>query len=110
MFCARLTNINNRSKPISLRLLPWQMRDLPLAGSDDVKARIYGLQLRLRGMASDADHGVRLIIEETIDVLRTALRRPASLQADFGIGPERRQPYKRRNSWATTNRTDSGSA
>jgi len=63
-----------------LRLLPWQMRDLPLAGSDDVKARIYGL--KVRGMASNADHGARLIIEETIDVFRTALRRLASLRAD----------------------------
>jgi len=65
-----------------LRLLPWQMRNLPLAGADDVKARIYGLQLRISGMVADADHGARLIIEEMIDVFRTGLRRLASLQAD----------------------------
>jgi len=67
-----------------LRLLPWQMRDLPLAGSDDLKARIYGLHLQLRGKPSDADHGTRLIIEQTIDVFRTALRRLAFLQVDDG--------------------------
>jgi len=66
-----------------LRLLPWQTRDLPLAGSDDLKARIYGLQLR--GRASDVDGGSRLVVEETIDVFRTALRRLAFLQADGGL-------------------------
>jgi hypothetical protein len=63
-------------------LLPWQVRDLPLAGSDDLKARIYGLQLR--GMPPDVDHGIRLVVEEAIEVFRTALRRHAFLQADRG--------------------------
>jgi hypothetical protein len=66
-----------------LRLLPWQVRDLPLAGSDDLKARIYGL--RLRGTAFDTDHEVCPVVEETIDVFRTALRRLAFLQADRGL-------------------------
>ena len=66
-----------------LRLLPWQVRDLPLAGSDDLKARIHGLQVR--GSVFDADHRIRPVVEETIDVFRTALRRLAFLQADRGL-------------------------
>jgi hypothetical protein len=66
-----------------LNLLPWQVRDLPLAGSDDLKARIYGLQVR--GTVSDVDHGTRLVVEETVDVFRTALRRLAFLRADCGL-------------------------
>jgi hypothetical protein len=65
-----------------LNLLPWQVRDLPLAGSDDLKARIYGLQVRRT--VSDVDHDIRLVVEETIDVFRTALRRLTVLQADHG--------------------------
>lgn len=63
-----------------LNLLPWQVRDLPLAGSDDLKARIYGLQVR--SPVTDVDHSSRLVVEETVDVFRTALRRLAFLQAD----------------------------
>lgn len=66
-----------------LNLLPWQVRDLPLAGSDDLKARIYGLQAR--GIVSDIDRGIRLVVEETVDLFRTALRRLAFLQADRGL-------------------------
>ena len=66
-----------------LNLLPWQLRDLPLAGADDVKARIYGL--RLRDVTSDADHGDCLIIEEAMTIFRTALRRLAFLQADSSL-------------------------
>lgn len=68
-----------------LSVLPWQMRDLPLAGADDIKARIFGLHLRLRGMTSDGDHAVRLSIEKTINVFRTALRRLVSLRAVDGL-------------------------
>jgi hypothetical protein len=64
-------------------LLPWQVRDLPLAGSDDLIARIYGLQVR--SPVTDGDHGIHLVVEETIDVFRTALRRLAFLQADGGL-------------------------
>jgi len=66
-----------------LNRLPWQVRDLPLAGSDDLKGRIHGLQVR--GTVSDVDHGIRLVVEETIDVFRTALRRLAFLGADHGL-------------------------
>jgi hypothetical protein len=66
-----------------LNLLPWQVRDLPLAGSDDLKARIHGLQVR--GTASDVDHGIRLVVEEAIDVFRSALRRLAFLGVDRGL-------------------------
>lgn len=69
-----------------LKLLPWQTRDLPLAGADDVKARIHGLHLWLcENMASDAGHGVRLIVEEALTVFRTAMRRLAFLHADGGL-------------------------
>jgi hypothetical protein len=66
-----------------LNLLPRQVRDLPLAGSDDLEARIYGLQAH--GIVSDIDRGICLVVEETIDVFRTALHRLAFLQADRGL-------------------------
>ena len=65
--------------------LPWEQRNLPLAGVDDVKTRITCLSLRLRGMASDANHSHRLNIEEAMEVFRTALRRLANLQGDAGL-------------------------
>lgn len=65
-----------------LNLLPWQARDLPLAGSDDLKARVYGL--RVHSTVSDVDHDIRQVVEETLDVFRTALVRLAFLQADRG--------------------------
>ena len=68
-----------------LQLLPWQMRDLPLAGADDVKARIYGLHLRLRGMTPNADGRVHIVVNEALEVFNTALRRLASLQADKAL-------------------------
>jgi hypothetical protein len=60
-----------------LNLLPRQVRNLPLAGSDDLEARIVS--------DSDVDHGICLVVEETIDVFRTALRRLAFLQAEPGL-------------------------
>lgn len=65
-----------------LNLLPWQMRDLPVAGADDVKARVYGLHLRLHGLNPDSDTAIRSAIHEALEILNTALRRLASLQAD----------------------------
>lgn len=62
-------------------LLPWQVRELPLAGIEDVKARIYGLRLRTRGMTpGHDDETARRAIDEALDVYTTALRRLASLQ------------------------------
>jgi len=62
-------------------LLPWQVRELPLAGIEDVKARIYGLHLRMRGMTPGYDdETARRAIDEALDVYTTALRRLASLQ------------------------------
>ena len=66
-----------------LNLLPWQVRDLPLAGSDDLKARIHGLHVR--GIVSEIDHSIGHVVEEAIDVFRTALRRLAFLRADRGL-------------------------
>lgn len=67
-----------------LNLLPWQMRDLPLAGVHDVKMRIFGLQLRLQEVTSDPNQGDRLVIEEAMTTFSVALRRLASLQDDGG--------------------------
>lgn len=62
-------------------LLPWQVRELPLAGIEDVKARIYGLHPRVRSMTPGYDDEVaRRIINEALDVYTTALRRLASLE------------------------------
>jgi len=77
LLAAYIETVRNNDQ---LNLLPWQVRDLPLAGSDDLEARIYGLQVR--GSVSDADHGIGVVVEESIDVFRTALRRLAFLQAD----------------------------
>jgi len=64
-------------------LLPWQVRELPLAGIEDVKARIYGLHLRARGMMPGYDDEIaRRSIDEALDVYTTALRRLASLQEE----------------------------
>lgn len=68
-----------------LSLLPWQLRALPLAGFNDVEARIDGLRLQLREMASEADLRARAIIEETIEVFGTALRRLLFLQGGGGL-------------------------
>lgn len=65
-----------------LNLLPWQMRNLPVAGADDVKARVYGLHLRLHGLNPDSDNAIQSAIHEALEILNTALRRLASLQAD----------------------------
>lgn len=63
--------------------LPWQVRDLPLAGAQDVKARIYGLHLRSRVMAPGSDdEAVGRIVSETLELYTTALRRLASLEVD----------------------------
>lgn len=77
LLAAYVETVRNGDQP---NQLPWQVRDLPLAGSDDLKARIYSLQVR--GIGSDVEHGTRLVVEDTIDVFRTALRRLAFLQAD----------------------------
>lgn len=62
-------------------LLPWQVRELPLAGIEDVKARIYGLHLRVRGMMPGYDDEIaRRITNEALELYTTALRRLASLR------------------------------
>lgn len=80
LLAAYVETVRNGDQP---NQLPWQVRDFPLAGSDDLKARINGLHVR--GSVSDVDHGTRLVVEDTIDVFRTALRRLAFLQADRGL-------------------------
>ena len=49
-----------------LNLLPWQMRDLPVAGADDVKARVYGLHLRLHGLNPDSDTAIQSAIHDSL--------------------------------------------
>ena len=62
-------------------LLPWQVRELPLAGVEDVKARIYGLHLRTRGMTPGYDDELaRRTINEALELYTMALRRLASLR------------------------------
>ncbi|HXV12552.1 MAG TPA: hypothetical protein VD839_17255 [Burkholderiales bacterium] len=64
-------------------LLPWQVRELPLAGIEDVKARIYGLHLRVRGMTPGYDDEIaRRTINDALELYTTALRRLASLQEE----------------------------
>jgi hypothetical protein len=71
-------------------LLPWQVRELPLAGMEDVKARIYGLHLRVRGMTPGYDDDIsRRIIDEALDLYTTALRRLAALQDEASADWER---------------------
>lgn len=67
-----------------LNLLPWQMRDLPLAGVHDVKMRIVGLQLRLHDIRSDPNQCDRLVMEDAMTIFSVALRRLTSLQDDGG--------------------------
>ena len=65
-----------------LHLLPGEMRDLPLAGTPDVRARVYGLNLRLHGMVTGSDITARSAIDEALQIFNTALRRLAALQAE----------------------------
>lgn len=64
-----------------LHLLPGEMRDLPLAGTADVKARVYGLNLRLQAMAPGSDISAGPAINEALELFSTALHRLASLEA-----------------------------
>ena len=71
-------------------LLPWQVRELPLAGIEDVKARIYGLHLRVRGMTPGYDDEIaRRVINEALELYTTALRRLASLRNEVAADWER---------------------
>lgn len=64
-----------------LQLLPGEMRDLPLAGASDVKARVHALQQRLQSVASGSDIAARSTMGEALEIFNTALRRLGSLQA-----------------------------
>jgi len=68
-----------------LHLLPGEMRDLPLAGFPDVKARVYGLNLRLQGMAPGSDVTIRPAINEALEILNTAMHRLASLDTEQAV-------------------------
>ena len=66
--------------------LPWQVRELPLAGTQDVKARIYGLHLRSRSMTPGSDDAAAgQIVNETLELYTTALRQLASLEVDESV-------------------------
>lgn len=68
------------------KLLPWQVRELPLAGTQDVKARIYGLHLRSRSMTPGSDDAAAgQIVNETLELYTTALRQLASLEVDESV-------------------------
>lgn len=65
-----------------LHLLPCEMRDLPLAGFPDVKARVYGLNLRLQSMTPGSEVTIRPAINEALEILNTAMHRLASLESE----------------------------
>ena len=65
-------------------LLPWAMRHLPLAGTDDIKSRIQALHLIMRRARSHTDDRTVSVIEEALSTFQTALRRAAQLQCDDG--------------------------
>ena len=67
-----------------LNLLPWQMRDLPLAGTDDIKMRLHSLQLSLQRIASDVGNKDHCLIEEAITVYQAVLRRAAQIHSEDG--------------------------
>lgn len=61
--------------------LPWQVRELPLAGVDDVKGRIYSLHLRARLAGPDSDDkATAYVVDEVLEVYTTALRQLAALE------------------------------
>ena len=67
-----------------------ELRELPLAGIEDVKARIYGLHLRARGMTPGYDDEIaRRTINEALELYTTALRRLASLRDEAAADRER---------------------
>jgi hypothetical protein len=64
-----------------LNLLPWAMRNLPLAGIEDVKTRIASLHLNLQYVTSPASTRTYSLIEDAISVYQTALCRTTQLQS-----------------------------
>ena len=64
------------------KLLPWQVRELPLAGVEDVKGRIYSLHLRARlaGPGGD-DTTTGGVVNEVMEIYTTALRQIAVLES-----------------------------
>jgi hypothetical protein len=61
-----------------LDILPGGMKDLPLAGVDDLKARVDGLKAGLGGM-NDRD---RLVVREAMVIFTVALARLGSLEKE----------------------------
>lgn len=61
-----------------LDILPGSMKDLPLAGVDDLKARVEGLKAGLGG-TNDRD---RLVVSEAMAIFAAALERLGSLEEE----------------------------
>jgi hypothetical protein len=57
-----------------MSFLPASVRELPLNGMDDVKARFDGLKAEL-GQSSNSDSRSRAIVKESADILGDALAR-----------------------------------
>ena len=67
------------------KLLPWAMRHLPVAGTEDIKIRIQALHLIMRRARSHTDERTCSVMEEALSTFQTALRRAAQLQSDHGL-------------------------
>lgn len=64
-----------------LSFLPAQVRELPLNGMDDVKARFDGLKAEL-GQSSNSDSRSLAIVKESADILGDALARLQFLERE----------------------------
>ena len=58
-----------------LNCLPPQVRELPLHGVEDVRARIDGLKAALNGPSRATDYKSLVVVRETADILGDALDR-----------------------------------
>ena len=65
-----------------MNLLPAQVRELPLNGMDDVKARFDGLKAELGQLSHGDDSRSLAIVKESADILGDALARLQFLERE----------------------------
>jgi len=85
IYCLLASHIETVRQFDEQNLLPWAMRHLPLAGTDDIKSRIQALHLIMGRARSHTDDRTFSVIEEALSTFQTALRRAAQLQSDDGL-------------------------